>query len=116
METKISVAARYKGPWRVSPSGEFVISDKGQPLVNIVVATESRSTLSANRARLAVAELVSAAPDMFEALRELIAIYASDECSGPSVVPGYGTGTDGRWAKAQAAVSKALGTAVGGAQ
>lgn len=81
------------GPWHVSNEGKLVIRDDEWL---VTVATAGYST---NDEELATAKLIAAAPDLLEALQQLL----DDVCSNNDSVLGY------RVDEARAAINKAIG-------
>lgn len=81
------------GPWHVSNEGKLVIRDDEW---FVPVATAGYAT---NDEELATAKLIAAAPDLLEALQELVFLYEHDE----------GCRELTEYKRAKAAISKALG-------
>lgn len=81
------------GPWHVSNEGKLVIRDDEWL---VTVATAGYAT---NDEELATAKLIAAAPDLLEALQELVFLYEHDE----------GCRELTEYKRAKAAISKALG-------
>ena len=63
------------GPWKVCGSGEFIIAAKGNAKIMTAVASVSGIKVNPERTK-ADARLIAAAPEMYEALKE-VAPYVS---------------------------------------